>query len=163
MKFLLTFLFFVVTNIFLSQTYKPNWILDDFNKAYNKALKEDKPLFIYFTSDGWGSEDLNRLIINTKQFKEWSDTNFVLLKLYYKNTKNENPTEVDLENEKIRKDFANMGWPTYGFPSILLVEPMVCEELHVYLEHGLYTGLEKPENWIKDFMETFNRRKKLVE
>jgi len=155
MKFLLTFLFFVVTNIFLSQTYKPNWITNDFNKAYNQGLKESKPVLIYFTSGGWSPycKDLDNLIINTKKFKEWSDTNFILLKLIYPSELSKTPSEIDLENEKIRKSFANIGWPIYGYPKLLLVQPMICEEIHVYMEFGLISGLENPKNWISRFEE----------
>jgi len=155
MKFLLTFLFFVVTNICLSQTYKPKWILNDFNKAYVKALEEGKPLFIYFTSDGWSPycEKLDKYILNTKDFKEWSDTSFVLLKLTYNYKISENPSEVEKTNESIKKDFQNMGYPIYGYPATMLIQPMICEELQVLVDMGYINDLHNPNEWI----EIFNR------
>jgi antitoxin component YwqK of YwqJK toxin-antitoxin module len=142
------------------------WIVNDFDFAYEKSFNEGKPLFIYFTSTEWASEELNGLIINTKQFKEWSESNFILLRLVYPLIPSKNPSEIDLKNKEIREDFATMGWPIYGFPKILLVQPSMPgsgEEIQVLLEFGLYSGLEDPKDWISNFEETWQNAIKKTE
>ncbi|MFP4106456.1 MAG: thioredoxin family protein [Phycisphaerae bacterium] len=87
--------------------------MTDFEKAQQKAQKENKDLLLDFTGSDWCGWciKLDKEVFSKKEFKEKAPNDFVLVKLDFPRTK-EQSEEIKQQNAKLQQKYAVQGFPT---------------------------------------------------
>ncbi len=90
--------------------------LDNYEKAITAAKKGKKVVMADFTGSDWCGwcKKLKEEVFDTKEFKEWSDKNVILLEVDFPKTKKLDDA-VKKQNDKLAKDNKIKGYPTIMF------------------------------------------------
>ena len=97
---------------FTSAFARLDWMLD-FDKAYAKAQKENKPLMILFTGSDWCSWciKLDKEILSKSEFDKYAKANLVLLYCDFPNQKKISKSQTE-HNKKLADEYGIRGYPT---------------------------------------------------
>jgi thioredoxin-related protein len=101
----------ILTGIALAQT-QVQW-LTDFKKAQEQAKSTNKLLLIQFTGSDWcpPCRMLQKEVLSTREFQEYSVKNLVLLEVDFPRTKQQ-PAELVKQNQMLAQRFAIEAFPT---------------------------------------------------
>ncbi len=119
-----------------------NWQIS-FDEATKKAKKEKKPILIFFTGSDWcpPCKKIERELIETDKFKNFSNKNLVLYKADFPRNRDLVSKEAKLENEKLK-----MNYRISSFPSIIVVDAngyVLGEKIGAYMTEYYYPFLEE--------------------
>lgn len=109
-----------------AQETKLNW-LTDFNEAKQVALKENKPLMLFFTGSDWCGwcKRLQSEVLQTGDFATWANENVVLLELDFPRR-----TKLD-QKQQYQNYYLQQKLGVRGFPTIWFVNFKEGEEKDV--------------------------------
>ncbi|MBL4587675.1 MAG: thioredoxin family protein [Flavobacteriales bacterium] len=88
----------------------------DLGPAVDKAIAEEKPLFLFFTGSDWCGwcKRLQREVFVKPEFVEWANKNVVLMELDFPR-RTAQPEELKTQNMNIMRMFGVRGYPTVWF------------------------------------------------
>ncbi|AUP78580.1 thioredoxin family protein [Flavivirga eckloniae] len=118
----------------------------DMGKASEFAIKEKKPLLMFFTGSDWCGWciRLQKEVFHTKEFKKWASENVVLVELDFPKRAPQDDT-VRTQNRQLQSMFQVRGYPTIWF-----VNPEMNSEKRINLTKlgklGYVAG--GPTKWI---------------
>jgi thioredoxin-related protein len=119
---------------------------NDLNKALPVSIKNDKPLLLFFTGSDWCGwcMRLKKEVFNYPEFKEWTDSNVVMVELDFPRRKKLDYNILN-QNRELARVFGVSGYPT-----VWLVKPQILESSKVnFLKLGkLGYVAGGPEKWI---------------
>lgn len=97
---------------FSSAFAKLDWMLD-FDKAYEKAQKEYKPLMVLFTGSDWcpACMVLDKKILSTSEFEKYANENLILLYCDFPEKKTLEKAQL-AHNEKLANAYGLKIYPT---------------------------------------------------
>ena len=118
----------------------------DMSKASEFAIKEKKPLLMFFTGSDWCGWciRLQNEVFKTDEFKKWANENVVLVELDFpKRTPQDD--NIKAQNRQLQSMFKVRGYPTIWF-----VNPEVNSEKQINLTSLGSTGYVSggPTKWI---------------
>ena len=119
---------------------------NDLNKALPVSIKNDKPLLLFFTGSDWCGwcMRLKKEVFNYPEFKEWTDSNVVMVELDFPRRKKLDSMILN-QNRELARVFGVSGYPT-----VWLVKPQILESSKInFLKLGkLGYVAGGPEKWI---------------
>ena len=128
---------------------------NDLNKAVPISIKNDKPLLLFFTGSDWCGwcMRLKKEVFNYPEFKEWTDSNVVLVELDFPRRKKIDSIILN-QNRELARIFGVSGYPT-----VWLVKPQILESSKVnFLKLGkLGYVAGGPEKWISVAQKFLNQ------
>ena len=88
----------------------------DVSKASEIAMKEKKPLLLFFTGSDWCGWciRLQKEVFKTPEFEKWAKDNVVLVELDFPRRTPQEP-EIQKQNAELQQTFAVQGYPTVWF------------------------------------------------
>lgn len=112
-KILITLL--LVTATFSVQAQDIYWETN-INKAAEVAIKEKKPMLLFFTGSDWCGWciRLQKEVLKTPEFAEWARKNVVLVELDFPRKGFPSP-EIQQQNTQMQQIFEVRGYPTLWF------------------------------------------------
>jgi len=98
-----------------AQEHSPTWHTQ-LGSAVDKAIAEQKPLFLFFTGSDWCGwcKRLQAEVFVKPEFKEWATENVVLMELDYPR-RTAQSEELKQQNMNILRVFGVRGYPTIWF------------------------------------------------
>lgn len=95
----------------------------DVNKASELAIKNKKPLMLFFTGSDWCSWciKLQKEVFKTPEFTKWANENVTLVELDFPRRKQLAP-ELLQQNKNLEQMFGVRGYPTVWFVTPSLVD-----------------------------------------
>jgi len=119
MKKLLFFTFVVLYSFTIQAQDELTWYTD-VSKATDIALKENKPMFLFFTGSDWCGWciRLQKEVFKTPEFIKWAQENVVLVELDFPR-KNNQTDAVKAQNAQLQQQLQVRGYPTVWFVSAL--------------------------------------------
>lgn len=95
----------------------------DVNKASDLAIKNKKPLMLFFTGSDWCGWciKLQKEVFKTPEFVQWASENVTLVELDFPRRKQLAP-ELIQQNKNLEQMFAIRGYPTVWFVTPLVVD-----------------------------------------
>jgi thioredoxin-related protein len=95
----------------------------DVNKASELAIKNKKPLMLFFTGSDWCGWciKLQKEVFKTPEFVKWATENVTLVELDFPRRKQLAP-ELLQQNKNLEQMFAVRGYPTVWFVTPALVD-----------------------------------------
>lgn len=122
-----------------------NWHTD-VNKASELAIKEKKPLLLFFTGSDWCGWciRLQKEVFKQPEFINWANQNVVLVELDFPRRK-QLPTELATQNKGLEQMFGIRGYPT-----VWMVTPTIVDKKVSFEKLGS-TGYVAggPEKWLE--------------
>jgi len=119
---------------------------NDLNKAIPVSIKNDKPMLLFFTGSDWCGwcMRLKKEVFNYPVFKEWTDSNVVMVELDFPRRKKLDSMILN-QNRELARVFGVSGYPT-----VWLVKPQILESSKInFLKLGkLGYVAGGPEKWI---------------
>lgn len=115
MKTIALFSMLVLAQLSFAQKSALNWYTD-INKASAVAIKEGKPMMLFFTGSDWCGwcHKLQKEVFNTAEFENWASDNIILVELDF--PKNKAQTEaIKTQNRNLQQQFGVRGYPTCWF------------------------------------------------
>ena len=90
----------------------------DMSKATDISIKENKPMFLFFTGSDWCGWciRLQKEVFKTPEFIKWAKDNVVLVELDFPR-KNEQTDAVKMQNAQLQQQLQVRGYPTVWFVS----------------------------------------------
>ena len=90
----------------------------DMSKATDISIKENKPMFLFFTGSDWCGWciRLQKEVFNTPEFIKWAKESVVLVELDFP-LKNEQTDAVKMQNAQLQQQLQVRGYPTVWFVS----------------------------------------------
>ena len=90
----------------------------DMSKATDISIKENKPMFLFFTGSDWCGWciRLQKEVFHTPDFIKWAKENVVLVELDFPR-KNEQTDAVKMQNAQLQQQLQVKGYPTVWFVS----------------------------------------------
>ena len=90
----------------------------DLSKATGISIKENKPLFLFFTGSDWCGWciRLQKAVFKTHEFVKWAKENVILVELDFPR-KNEQTEAVKMQNAQLQQQLQVRGYPTVWFVS----------------------------------------------
>lgn len=90
----------------------------DMSKATDISIKENKPMFLFFTGSDWCGWciRLQKEVFKTPEFIKWAKDNVVLVELDFPR-KNNQTDAVKLQNAQLQQQLQVNGYPTVWFVS----------------------------------------------
>jgi thioredoxin-related protein len=90
----------------------------DMSKAADISIKENKPMFLFFTGSDWCGWciRLQKEVFKTPEFIKWAKENVVLVELDFPR-KNEQTDAVKMQNAQLQQQLQVRGYPTVWFVS----------------------------------------------
>lgn len=90
----------------------------DMSKATDISIKENKPLFLFFTGSDWCGWciRLQKEVFKTPEFIKWAKENVVLVELDFPR-KNNQTDAVKAQNAQLQQQLQVRGYPTVWFVS----------------------------------------------
>lgn len=112
---LLTFLMF--SSVSLQAQEELTWHTD-LTKATDISIKENKPLFLFFTGSDWCGWciRLQNEVFKTPEFISWAKKNVVLVELDFPKRK-EQADAIKMQNAQLQQQLQVRGYPTVWFVS----------------------------------------------
>lgn len=88
----------------------------DVSKASEIAMKQKKPLLMFFTGSDWCGWciRLQKEVFKTPEFEKWAKTNVVLVELDYPR-RTPQPDNIKAQNQQLQAMFRVQGYPTIWF------------------------------------------------
>ena len=117
MKKIVVLLFLVLTSISLHAQEELTWHTD-LTKATEISIKENKPMFLFFTGSDWCGWciRLQNEVFKTPEFIKWAKENVVLVELDFPRKK-EQTEALRLQNAQLQQQLQVRGYPTVWFVS----------------------------------------------
>lgn len=117
----------------------------DVNKASDLAIKNKKPLMLFFTGSDWCGWciRLQTEVFKTPEFVKWANENVILVELDFPRRKQLTP-ELAQQNRNFEQMFSVRGYPTVWFATPTVVDKkMTFDRLGStgYVANG-------PEGWL---------------
>lgn len=90
----------------------------DMSKATDISIKENKPMFLFFTGSDWCGWciRLQKEVFKTPEFVKWAKDNVVLVELDFPR-KNDQTEELKTQNAQLQQQLQVRGYPTVWFVS----------------------------------------------
>ena len=90
----------------------------DMSKAADISIKENKPMFLFFTGSDWCGWciRLQKEVFKTPEFIKWAKDNVVLVELDFPR-KNNQTEEIKSQNAQLQQQLQVRGYPTVWFVS----------------------------------------------
>lgn len=113
MKKTLLILFFISFSI--SNAQELTWHTD-MSKASELAIKEKKPMLLFFTGSDWCGWciRLQKEVLKTTEFEKWAKENVVLVELDFPKRTPQDET-IKAQNHQLQSMFQVRGYPTVWF------------------------------------------------
>ncbi|HLO73973.1 MAG TPA: thioredoxin fold domain-containing protein [Flavobacterium sp.] len=88
----------------------------DMSKATDISIKENKPMFLFFTGSDWCGWciRLQKEVFKTPEFIKWAKESVVLVELDFPR-KNEQTDAVKMQNAQLQQQLQVKGYPTVWF------------------------------------------------
>ena len=117
MKKILVIAFLTLTSMSMQAQEELTWHTD-MSKATDISIKENKPMFLFFTGSDWCGWciRLQKEVFKTPEFIKWAKDNVVLVELDFPR-KNEQSEEVKMQNVQLQQQLQVRGYPTVWFVS----------------------------------------------
>jgi thioredoxin-related protein len=117
MKKILVIAFLTLTSMSMQAQEELTWHTD-MSKATDISIKENKPMFLFFTGSDWCGWciRLQKEVFKTPEFIKWAKDNVVLVELDFPR-KNNQTEEVKLQNAQLQQQLQVRGYPTVWFVS----------------------------------------------
>ena len=117
MKKILVIAFLTLITMSLQAQEELTWHTD-LTKATDISIKENKPLFLFFTGSDWCGWciRLQKEVFKTPGFVKWAKENVVLVELDFPR-KNEQTEAVKIQNAQLQQQLQVRGYPTVWFVS----------------------------------------------
>ena len=144
MKKILVIAFLTLTSMSMQAQEELTWHTD-MSKATDISIKENKPMFLFFTGSDWCGWciRLQKEVFKTPEFIKWAKDNVVLVELDFPR-KNNQTEEIKLQNAQLQQQLQVRGYPTVWFANATNVGGKVnFEQLG---KTGYVAG--GPEAWI---------------
>ena len=90
----------------------------DMSKATDISIKENKPMFLFFTGSDWCGWciRLQKEVFKKPEFIAWAKENVVLVELDFPR-KNNQTEEIKMQNAQLQQQLQVRGYPTVWFVS----------------------------------------------
>lgn len=117
MKKILLLAFFTLTSMSIQAQEELTWHTD-MSKATDISIKENKPMFLFFTGSDWCGWciRLQKEVFKTPEFVKWAKDNVVLVELDFPR-KNNQTDAVKQQNAQLQQQLQVRGYPTVWFVS----------------------------------------------
>ena len=117
MKKILVIAFLTLTSMSMQAQEELTWHTD-MSKATDISIKENKPMFLFFTGSDWCGWciRLQKEVFKTPEFIKWAKENVVLVELDFPR-KNNQSEEVKMQNAQLQQQLQVRGYPTVWFVS----------------------------------------------
>jgi len=117
MKKILVIAFLTLTSMSMQAQEELTWHTD-MSKASEISMKENKPMFLFFTGSDWCGWciRLQKEVFKTPEFIKWAKENVVLVELDFPR-KNNQTEEVKSQNAQLQQQLQVRGYPTVWFVS----------------------------------------------
>ena len=117
MKKILVIAFLTLTSMSIQAQKELTWHTD-MSKATDISIKENKPMFLFFTGSDWCGWciRLQKEVFKTPEFIKWAKDNVVLVELDFPR-KNEQTDAVKMQNAQLQQQLQVRGYPTVWFVS----------------------------------------------
>ena len=117
MKKILLIAFLTLTSMSMQAQEELTWHTD-MSKATDISIKENKPMFLFFTGSDWCGWciRLQKEVFKTPEFIKWAKENVVLVELDFPR-KNEQTDAVKMQNAQLQQQLQVRGYPTVWFVS----------------------------------------------
>ena len=117
MKKILVVAFLTLTSMSMQAQEELTWHTD-MSKATDISIKENKPMFLFFTGSDWCGWciRLQKEVFKTPEFVKWAKDNVVLVELDFPR-KNEQTDAVKMQNAQLQQQLQVRGYPTVWFVS----------------------------------------------
>ena len=117
MKKILVIAFLTLTSMSMQAQEELTWHTD-MSKATDISIKENKPMFLFFTGSDWCGWciRLQKEVFKTPEFIKWAKENVVLVELDFPR-KNNQTEEVKMQNAQLQQQLQVRGYPTVWFVS----------------------------------------------
>ncbi len=117
MKKILVVAFLTLTSMSIQAQEELTWHTD-MSKATDISIKENKPMFLFFTGSDWCGWciRLQKEVFKTPEFIKWAKENVVLVELDFPR-KNNQTEEVKMQNAQLQQQLQVRGYPTVWFVS----------------------------------------------
>ena len=146
MKKILVIAFLTLTSMSIQAQEELTWYTD-MSKATDISIKENKPMFLFFTGSDWCGWciRLQKEVFKTPEFIKWAKENVVLVELDFPR-KNEQTDAVKMQNAQLQQQLQVRGYPTVWF-----VSAVKTDEGKVNLTALGSTGYVAggPEKWLE--------------
>lgn len=102
---------------FIAESQELKWYTD-LSVATDLAIKENKPMFLFFTGSDWCGWciRLQNEVFKTSEFIKWASNNVILVELDFPR-KNEQTDAVKMQNAQLQQQLQVRGYPTVWFVS----------------------------------------------
>lgn len=117
MKKILLMAFLTLTSMSIQAQEELTWHTD-MSKATDISIKENKPMFLFFTGSDWCGWciRLQKEVFKTPEFVKWAKDNVVLVELDFPR-KNNQTDAVKMQNAQLQQQLQVRGYPTVWFVS----------------------------------------------
>ena len=117
MKKILVIAFLTLTSMSMQAQEELTWHTD-MSKATDISIKENKPMFLFFTGSDWCGWciRLQKEVFKTPEFIKWAKENVVLVELDFPR-KNEQTDAVKMQKAQLQQQLQVRGYPTVWFVS----------------------------------------------
>ncbi|MEL1247235.1 thioredoxin family protein [Flavobacterium helocola] len=117
MKKILVIAFLTLTSMSMQAQEELTWHTD-MSKATDISIKENKPMFLFFTGSDWCGWciRLQKEVFKTPEFIKWAKENVVLVELDFPR-KNNQTEDIKLQNAQLQQQLQVRGYPTVWFVS----------------------------------------------
>ena len=117
MKKILVIAFLTLTSMSMQAQEELTWHTD-MSKATDISIKENKPMFLFFTGSDWCGWciRLQKEVFKTPEFIKWAKDNVVLVELDFPR-KNNQTDAVKAQNAPLPQQLQVRGYPTVWFVS----------------------------------------------
>lgn len=117
MKKILLIAFLTLTSMSIQAQEELTWHTD-MSKATDISIKENKPMFLFFTGSDWCGWciRLQKEVFKTPEFIKWAKENVILVELDFPR-KNEQTDAVKMQNAQLQQQLQVRGYPTVWFVS----------------------------------------------
>jgi thioredoxin-related protein len=114
-KIILIFTFLI--SGFIAQSQELKWYTD-VSVATDLSIKENKPMFLFFTGSDWCGWciRLQKEVFKTPEFVKWATDNVILVELDFPR-KNEQSEAIKAQNAQLQQQLQVRGYPTVWFVS----------------------------------------------
>ncbi len=117
MKKILVIAFLTLTSMSMQAQEELTWHTD-MSKATDISIKENKPMFLFFTGSDWCGWciRLQKEVFKKPEFIAWAKENVVLVELDFPR-KNNQTEEIKMQNAQLQQQLQVRGYPTVWFVS----------------------------------------------
>lgn len=117
MKKILLIAFLLLTSTLIQAQEELTWHTD-MSTATDISIKENKPMFLFFTGSDWCGWciRLQKEVFKTPEFIKWAKENVVLVELDFPR-KNNQTDAIKMQNAQLQQQLQVRGYPTVWFVS----------------------------------------------